>query len=154
MNWANKKLYAFAPFSIIASATETAGRRGNGTGDLATVADPSVVLKSSPLVSGTSYTNPSKPSSATTKPIPHISKDSKVGLDSNNIIRKSLQHQGLSSEVAQFLLKSWRASTKIQYGPHIQHWVSFCLSRKTDPLQPPLNLLGSLFREGHILESP
>ena len=37
----------------------------------------------------------------------------------DDVIGRSFEDQGLSREVAQFLLHSWRKSTKLQYGPHI-----------------------------------
>ena len=40
-----------------------------------------------------------------------------------------------------FLLQSWRAGTKLQYGLHIERWMSVCVGREVDPFQPPIGFL-------------
>ena len=41
-------------------------------------------------------------------------------------LQRSLENRGLPSEVAEFLVKSWRSNTKLQYGPFQPH-VNFLL---------------------------
>ena len=53
-----------------------------------------------------------------------------VGLDSDGALLAAFTRRGLSTEVAQFILRSWRSNTKAQYGPRINNWLSFCLGRK------------------------
>ena len=52
--------------------------------------------------------------------LPGTSTDPEVNLGGNAVIGQAFQNQGLSPEVAGFLLNSWRKSTKAQYGKHIE----------------------------------
>ncbi|KAK4319755.1 hypothetical protein Pmani_009342 [Petrolisthes manimaculis] len=46
---------------------------------------------------------------------PHTPTGSQVENDSHDPLGQSLKNQGLSKEVAEFLLRSWKHSTKLQY---------------------------------------
>ncbi|XP_045127706.1 uncharacterized protein LOC123514122 [Portunus trituberculatus] len=52
-----------------------------------------------------------------------------------------LRTRAFQRRLPDFSLRSWRRSTKLQYGPHISRWVSVCVSRKIYPILPPLNFL-------------
>ena len=95
---------------------------------------PSVVGRRSSFASALSLVSPSATHS-------NASSGSGVGFDSDGALRAAFTRRGLSQEVAQFLLRSWRSSTKAQYGPHITRWLLFCLGREIDPIQPPVSVL-------------
>ena len=67
-------------------------------------------------------------------------------------LRRSLESQELSQDVANFLLDGWRHNTRKNYRTYLQRWYDFCVSRKTDPLRPPvsalLEFLLALFHKG------
>lgn len=68
------------------------------------------------------------------------------------IIRKHLQKSGLSPDVVNVLMSSWRQSTCKQYSVYINKWVHFCGEQKIDPLHPSvtwvLQFLQSLLGKG------
>ena len=75
------------------------------------------------------------------RPISCTSAGSKVNSYSYDALGRSFESRGISPEVAEFLLHSWRDGTKLQYGSHVQRWMSFCIRRKVDPFQPSINFL-------------
>ena len=47
--------------------------------------------------------------------------------------------EGLLLEVTEFLLKSWRTGTKIQYECYIRQWEQFCSRQKTNTYNPSMS---------------
>ena len=96
----------------------------------------------SPSASGSATGPPSSPPCVITAG-PHLCPPTGPvsGVDCNEFIRRSFEVQGLSYDVAQFLLLSWRRSTLHQYRPYLSRWVSVCLRREIDPFLPPVNFL-------------
>ena len=105
------------------------------------MAHAGLVPNGPPLINGASCAPPPASTSASTKPDPRSPSCSAVGLHSDEIVGESFTSRGLSQDVACFLLKSWRASTRLQYGPHIKNWLSFCMCREANPFQPSVTLL-------------
>lgn len=68
------------------------------------------------------------------------------------IIRQSLQHSGISPDIVEVIMQSWRDSTHKQYKVYINKWLQFCGEGPHDPLHPSvrslLSFLHSLFRKG------
>ena len=58
-----------------------------------------------------------------------------------SLVRGSLTEQGLSTEVAEFLLGAWRESTRRQYWPYLERWFSFCNGRGISAFRPPIGAL-------------
>ena len=110
-------------------------------GNLASLADPGVVSQSLTTTGRHSSPSTSEFVDFASRCRPHTPTGSKVSFSGNVAIRRSFEDQGLSPAVAEFLLKSWRESTQLQYGTHIDRWMSVCLGRKIDPFQPPLHFL-------------
>ncbi len=47
--------------------------------------------------------------------------------------------QGLSAEVANFLLLAWLAGMRRQYGCYLKKWYFYCAVNKIDPVATSLN---------------
>ena len=60
--------------------------------------------------------------------------------DGLQVVRASLQKQGVSRRTENLLLGSWKGSTKKQYAPYIKQWHQLCLQQGSDPLQPNIGL--------------
>ena len=141
LTWSSKKL-CLSPLQYILSSAENSGRRGDSHDGSTFVANTSLVSNSSLPFSGSPCSPTLTPSRATTKFNPHTSSSPRISLNSNVIIRKSSTSQGLSSNAARILLRSWRTSTRTQYWATYQNLGSlFCLGRKINPFQPPLNVI-------------
>ena len=67
------------------------------------------------------------------------------------IIGQSLQHLGMSSDIVEVIVQSWRDSTRKQYKVYISKWLQFCCEGPHDPLHPSvrffLSFLHSLFQK-------
>ncbi|MPD04798.1 hypothetical protein E2C01_100507 [Portunus trituberculatus] len=142
LDWGGKSLYAFPPFSVISRALRKLEDDGATVlmilplwptqvwfpTALQLLVDAPVLLPRCPLVL------PQQPTF--THPRAH------------KMVLTAFTRHGISSEVAQFFLQSWRSSTKAQYRLHINKWLLFCLGRTTDPFHPPIGvLLDYLFSE-------
>ena len=68
------------------------------------------------------------------------------------IIRECLQNSGLSSDIVNILMSSWRQSTNKQYSVYINKWVQFCCEQNVDNVHLPVTLvlqfLQSLLAQG------
>ena len=68
------------------------------------------------------------------------------------IIGQSLQHSGISLDIAEVIMQSWRDNTRKQYKVYINKWLQFCCEGSHDPLHPSvrslLSFLHSLFQKG------
>ena len=53
--------------------------------------------------------------------------------DGMKAIRTVIQKQGVSTEQADTILKSWRPSTSRQYQPYIRKWIQYCHQKSIDP---------------------
>ena len=120
---------------------KTSGGRGNCVNDPTALAYPSMVPKGTSAFGRHAVPSSTGTISFTSGPGSHTSPVPQVETYSNAALRQSFENQGLSNEVAGFLLHSWRQGTQLQYGSHINTWVSFCVSREADPFQPSLNFL-------------
>jgi hypothetical protein len=60
------------------------------------------------------------------------------------IIRKSLQRQGVPTTAIDIIMQSWRKSTKKQYASYIKSWISFC-GKKYNPFKPSVNQILAFF---------
>ena len=107
------------------------------------------MVPESPSVTSLGSNSPPSPSpGSASRSLLHTSAGSQVSVNCDDVIGRSFEDQGLSREVAQFLLHSWQKSTKLQYGPHITRWVSICLRGEIDPFHPSLSFwLDHLLRE-------
>ena len=68
------------------------------------------------------------------------------------LVRDTFTRKGVSAEVTDFLLRSWRDGTQVQYSHYIQRWMSFCCQQQINALSPTLvqvlTFLHSLFKSG------
>lgn len=78
-----------------------------------------------------------------------MQKDGSVGLQ---IIRESLEAQGISKKAGDIILQSWRQGTHKQYSSYIKRWISFCGRQQIDCVSPTipqaLDFLVELFEGG------
>lgn len=78
-----------------------------------------------------------------------MQKDGFVGVQ---IIRKSLESQGISKKAGDIILQSWRQGTHKQYASYIKRWISFCGRQQIDCVSPTipqaLDFLVELFEGG------
>ena len=69
-------------------------------------------------------------------------------------IQESFTSQGISSDVSDLLLASWRPKTKSNYNSLFAKWSCWCVQRNRDPTVGPvediLNFLAELFKEGYL----
>ena len=61
-----------------------------------------------------------------------------IGMQS---VRQSLVECGISTEVANVILSSWRKSTVKQYNVYLEKWSTFCLSRQSHFMRAPVSLI-------------
>ena len=80
------------------------------------------------------------------------STSSTIGPVGMQIIGQSLQHSGISPDIVEVIMQSWRDSTRKQYKVYINKWLQFCCEGPHDPLHPSvrslLSFLHSLFQKG------
>ena len=62
-----------------------------------------------------------------------------VEVNGLSCIRKSFETAGLSAEVTDVLMSSWRAATKKQYSAYLEKWMDFCGKGKVDKYSPTIN---------------
>ena len=66
--------------------------------------------------------------------------------------RRSLQEQGISSEIADLIVQSWRPGISRKYDIYISKWVQFCSERNFSPYETTTNqillFLYDLFQSG------
>ena len=154
-DWRSLNFWCFPPFSIILRVLHKI-QLDKATGLL--VVPP---LAYTTLVPNTNETpNRSSTSSSTaaqaaptagqTTGVPPTT--GKAPADGMQIIRKSLQDQGLSGESTNIVLSSWWPTTTRQYSSYISKWTAYCHERKSDPVYSTipevLNFLTALFRSG------
>jgi hypothetical protein len=76
----------------------------------------------------------------------------KTSSDSLQIIRQSFQSRGLSNDVIEIIMQTWRESTRKQYWSYIQNWLCFCAERQINSMSPTVNsvleFLARLFHSG------
>ncbi|XP_046564208.1 uncharacterized protein LOC124273040 [Haliotis rubra] len=67
-------------------------------------------------------------------------------------LRKSWQERGISPQVADVMLQSWRGSTRKQYKTYWDRWIKFCSRKQVDSVSPPIEMvlefLYELYSEG------
>ena len=100
--------------------------QGDGVGSHAPLAYETVVphcFESSGSVSSIDFEGFPLPAPG---PGAQTSLGSESGDGCSSTVRRSFTERGFSPEVANFLLGSWRRSTRRQYWPHIQRWIEFC----------------------------
>ena len=72
--------------------------------------------------------------------------------DGLQIIRRSLEPQGISKKAGDIILRSWRQGTQKQYSSYIKRWITFCHRQQIDCLSPTisqaLDFLVELFESG------
>lgn len=64
-----------------------------------------------------------------------MQKDGFVGVQ---IIRESLESQGISKKAGDIILQSWRQGTHKQYASYIKRWISFCGRQQIDCVSPTI----------------
>ena len=72
----------------------------------------------------------------------------------NSLIRRYISNSEFSDEVKEFIMQSWRSSTRAKYNFILSRWEVFCSKRKEDSLQPSaksiLDFLFHLYEEGYL----
>ena len=67
-------------------------------------------------------------------------------------IRKEFANQGISSDITEVLMSSWRESTQKQYNVYLSKWYQFCVQREINSMQPIVNdvleFLHDLYKKG------
>ena len=68
------------------------------------------------------------------------------------IIRESLEAQGISKTAGDIILQSWRQGTQKHYSSYIKRWISFCCKQQIDCVSPTisqaLDFLVELYESG------
>ncbi|KAK2548898.1 Polyprotein P3 [Acropora cervicornis] len=86
-------------------------------------------------------------------PSPQLS----TGITSMQGIRESLVSSGISANIADVILSSWRQGTIKQYNVFLKKWTEFCLSRQTNSLSSSvplvLEFLHHLYTQGYSYSS-
>ena len=107
--------------------------------DCTTVADTTMVSSGTtnvvqPALDSTSLRNITRCSnkSATTPP---SQETPPIGV---SCLRRSFERYNLSTEVADFIMESWRKGTKKQYSTYINQWVEFCSQRQISHNSPEM----------------
>lgn len=87
-------------------------------------------------------TRPRVPAPASTETFPR----------GGEVIRQAFASQGISENVASFMLKAWRPGTRASYGTSLEKWLLFARQRKVNAYSPPLvsvlDFLMSLVNQG------
>ncbi|XP_068713259.1 uncharacterized protein [Montipora foliosa] len=87
------------------------------------------------------------------RPSPQLS----TGITSMQDIRESLVSSGISANIADVILSSWRQGTIKQYNVFLKKWTEFCLSRQTNSLSSSvplvLEFLHHLYTQGYSYSS-
>ncbi|KAK4328559.1 hypothetical protein Pmani_001035 [Petrolisthes manimaculis] len=142
IDWSNLNSYVFPPFSIIGRTLKKILEDKATSLTILPLWPTQVFYPYGPPVTDcTPGPSPTRLLSTPTRPVACSSSGSKVNIDSHDPLWQSFENQVLSSEVAEFLLLSWRPNTKSQYGCYINRWMSFCFGRKIDSFQPHVNIL-------------
>ena len=72
-------------------------------------------------------------------------------------VRQSLVEHGISPQVANVIMSSWRSSTVKQYDVFLDKWSTFCLSRQNSFMRAPVSLvldfLHDLYDKGYSYSS-
>ena len=53
-------------------------------------------------------------------------------------VRKLYKDKGISDEIAETIIQSWRPNTKCKYDTYRKQWLQFCSQRMCDPMCPTL----------------
>ena len=73
-------------------------------------------------------------------------------VDGMQFIRESIKDVGISGEVTEILMSSWRKSTQKQYKGYIERWLKFSYDNQFDPSTPQIceviEFLSMLFKSG------
>jgi hypothetical protein len=114
------------------------------------VANPSLVASGGSHDGGTSYScetssNKSGPTQSTNRVAPTSQEAKFAHLFA---IRENYRAQGLSDPAIDIMMHSWRHSTKAQYAPYINLWVSFAKNR-CDSFSPPITAVIDFFTQLH-----
>jgi len=114
---------------------------GRGHNYRSCVANSAMVLSVVTPNDGCSKDTPTKSDdthNARTKPqdTPAHQKD---GADGMQIIRESLEAQGISKKAGDIILRSWRQGTQKQYLSYIKRWISFCRKQQIDYVSPTIS---------------
>ena len=68
------------------------------------------------------------------------------------VVRKSLEAQGISEKARDIILQSWRPGTYKQYSSYINRWKTYCCSKQISYVSPTLpealDFLVSMFESG------
>jgi len=69
-----------------------------------------------------------------------------------SVVRQYYETREVLKSAVGLLMASWRGGTKKQYSGYIKKWAAFCLKRKVNLLQPPVeavfDFLSKLFDKG------
>ena len=53
-------------------------------------------------------------------------------------VRKLYKDKGISDEIVETIIQSWRPNTKCKYDTYRKQWLQFCSQRMCDPMCPTL----------------
>ena len=71
-----------------------------------------------------------------------------------SLVRREYENLGLSAEVIDIIMASWRPDSQKQYASYLKRWISFCNERKADVSNPAitdaLEFLSSLYYQSNL----
>ena len=129
---------AFLCISILCSyshmLTDDHSRRGRGSVNCTHVAHSDVLPEDNVHVDSTAEIVTEEGEPVEVPPFRHkpppMAEDAADGMSR---IRKRLETAGVPKETIGIMLRSWRKSTRGQYGVHFSKWTTFCCERKIVP---------------------
>ena len=121
------------------SATKNSSREGICVDGSTNVADEVVVFRSPHLADKYASHSTKVVNNVSTQTVAETTVEPEHGYGSDEAFRRHFNLQGISEEVTDFLISSWRGGTLAQYRSAINRWVRFCNGRKVDSFQPPIN---------------
>ena len=152
--WTDYLFYAFAPFSIILRCVQKIELE-KAKGMLVVPNWPTqpwytklmqMIRLPTTIASTKGHLDPPQPERLLPSTVAATSSD---GMQA---IRTIIQKQGISTEAADIILKSWRPGTSKQYQPYIRKWIQYCHQRSIDPsnftVGQALEFLLELFKKG------
>ncbi|CAG2204684.1 unnamed protein product [Mytilus edulis] len=151
LNKQKQRYVSFLPDSSGKSAAEVNYRQSQQSIDCSTNLD------NSSMVSNSSTTDLSTTILTTTKKFNISRKSTKTTSSEKSstwdflCVREHLQSKGVSNNVADIILQSWRSSTSQQYKSYLKKWKLFSSEREINLFDPPteviLEFLNSLFEQ-------
>ena len=145
----------FSPFQHhITSVEETAGGESNGTGTCTKLAHTTMVSTVDSTASSTSacFTKEDDVLTVAGTSDGTSPTSRSTGISGMQIVRRSLEDQGISGEAENIIMAAWRPTTQKQWAPYLAKWSTYCDNRKVDTFSPGLkdvlNFLTELFETG------